>query len=58
VSLVVYTYQLARIEELEAAVSVEVGVEIAAEVNAEVLVELAAGRLGYHLQIWLIILVV
>jgi len=39
-------------------IAAEIAIEIAAEVAAEVLVELAAGRLGYYLQIWLVVPVV
>jgi len=46
------------ITEVIAEIAAEIATEIAAEVAAEVLIELAAGRLGYHLQIWLIMLVV
>jgi len=46
------------VAEVVAEIAAEIAVEIAAEVAAEVLVELAAGGLGYYLQIWLVVPVV
>jgi len=44
--------------ELKTKVVTEVVAEIAVEVATEVLVELTASRLGYYLQIWLVMPVV
>jgi len=46
------------VAEVVAEIAAEIAAEISAEVAAEVLVELAAGGLGYHSQIWLVVLVV
>jgi len=46
------------IAEVVTEIAMEIAAEIAIEVAMEVLVKLAAGRLGYHLQIWLIVLVI
>jgi len=46
------------ITEVITEIAAEIAIEIAAEVAAEVFIELAASRLGYYLQIWLVVPVV
>ena len=52
-----YCLQSQVIAEVVAKVAAEIAAEITAEVIAEVLTE-AAGRLGYHSQIQLVVLVI
>jgi len=46
------------IAEVVTKIATEIAAEITAEVTTEVLIKLATSRLGYYLQIWLVMPVV
>jgi len=46
------------IAEVITKITAEIAIEIAIEVTTEVLIKLTTGRLGYYLQIWLIIIII